>query len=79
MNRAVQLLPAMLGADGQRSYLLLFQNNPEVRATGGLPGAFAEISTENVKLFVRGRLLESCLTNRFLPCRKRPAASTPTW
>ena len=47
VNRAVQLLPAMLGADEQRSYLLMFQNNAEVRATGGLPGAFAEIATEN--------------------------------
>ena len=47
VNRAVQLLPAMLGADGQRSYLLLLQNNAEVRATGGMPGAFAEVSTEN--------------------------------
>lgn len=47
VNRAVQLLPAMLGADGPRSYLLMFQNNAEVRATGGLPGAFAEISTDN--------------------------------
>ncbi|WP_166789442.1 DUF4012 domain-containing protein [Cryobacterium sp. TMS1-20-1] len=47
VNRAVQLLPAMLGAKGHRSYLLLFQNNAEVRATGGLPGAFAEISTED--------------------------------
>lgn len=47
VNRAVQLLPAMLGADERRSYLLLFQNNAEVRATGGLPGAFAEIATEN--------------------------------
>ncbi|SEN97198.1 DUF4012 domain-containing protein [Cryobacterium luteum] len=47
VNRAVQLLPAMLGADEKRSYLLLFQNNAEVRATGGLPGAFAEVATEN--------------------------------
>ncbi|WP_158253302.1 DUF4012 domain-containing protein [Cryobacterium sp. N19] len=47
VNRAVLLLPAMLGADESRSYLLLFQNNAEVRATGGLPGAFAEISTSD--------------------------------
>ncbi|TFC29359.1 DUF4012 domain-containing protein [Cryobacterium sp. TMT1-3] len=47
INRAAHLLPAMLGAEGPRSYLLLFQNNAEVRATGGLPGAFAEVSTEN--------------------------------
>lgn len=47
LNRAVQLMPAMIGAEGRRSYLLLFQNNAEVRATGGLPGAFAEIATHD--------------------------------
>jgi hypothetical protein len=36
-SRAVQLLPPMLGADGQRDYLLLVQNNSEQRATGGVP------------------------------------------
>ncbi len=35
--RAVQLLPAMLGGDGPRQYLLLAQNNSEQRATGGVP------------------------------------------
>ena len=38
-DTALQLLPTMLGSDGQRNYLLVFQNNAEVRATGGLPGA----------------------------------------
>jgi hypothetical protein len=37
--RAVQLLPPMLGADGPRQYLLLVQNNAELRATGGIPGS----------------------------------------
>ncbi|HEY3438838.1 MAG TPA: DUF4012 domain-containing protein [Actinotalea sp.] len=37
--RAVRLLPAMLGADGPRTYLLLVQNTAEPRATGGIPGA----------------------------------------
>lgn len=40
-NRVVQLAPAMLGADGNRQYLLLFQNNAELRAGGGIPGAVA--------------------------------------
>jgi hypothetical protein len=40
-NRAVQLAPAMLGHDGGRRYLLLFQNNAELRAGGGIPGAVA--------------------------------------
>jgi len=36
-DRAVRLLPPMLGADGPRQYLLLVQNNSEQRATGGVP------------------------------------------
>lgn len=36
-SRAVQLLPAMLGADGPRTYLVLVQNPAEPRATGGVP------------------------------------------
>ncbi|MGW8429543.1 DUF4012 domain-containing protein [Curtobacterium citreum] len=40
-NRVVQLAPAMLGAEGNRQYLLLFQNNAELRAGGGIPGAVA--------------------------------------
>lgn len=38
-DRAVQVLPTMLGVDSTRHYLLVFQNNAEIRATGGLPGA----------------------------------------
>lgn len=36
-SRAVQVVPAMLGAEGPRSYLMLVQNNAEPRATGGIP------------------------------------------
>lgn len=39
-DRAAALLPPMLGTDGPRNYLVLFQNNAEVRATGGMPGAY---------------------------------------
>jgi hypothetical protein len=38
---ATELLPAMLGAEGERTYLLVVQNNAEVRATGGLPGSIS--------------------------------------
>ena len=40
-NNVVQLAPAMLGHDGARNYVLLFQNNAELRAGGGIPGAVA--------------------------------------
>jgi len=44
--RTAQLLPGMLGADGPRSYLVVFQNLAEVRATGGLPGAFVTLRAD---------------------------------
>jgi hypothetical protein len=48
--RAVDLAPAMLGADGPRDYLVLFQNNAELRTTGGIPGAVALLRVENGKI-----------------------------
>ncbi len=36
--RASRLMPAFLGGNGDRNYLYVFQNNAEVRSTGGLPG-----------------------------------------
>ena len=47
LSRASQLLPKMLGAEGDRRYLLIFQNNAEVRASGGIPGALALLSTSD--------------------------------
>lgn len=48
--QAMQLAPQMLGADKKRTYLLIFQNNAEVRSTGGLPGAFAILEADKGKL-----------------------------
>lgn len=36
-SRAVQLLPAMLGAEGERRYLVLVQDPADPRAAGGVP------------------------------------------
>ncbi|GAB1645872.1 DUF4012 domain-containing protein [Krasilnikovia sp. MM14-A1259] len=44
--RAIRLLPPMLGYGGPRTYLILFQNLAEVRATGGMPGAFATVRAD---------------------------------
>lgn len=46
LDRAVRLAPVMLGADGPRDTLLLFQNNAELRSTGGIAGALALLRTE---------------------------------
>lgn len=47
---AARLMPSMLGADGPRRYLAVFENTAEARGTGGLPGAFAVLKAD------RGRL-----------------------
>ena len=47
---ALQLAPELLGADGRRTYLLMFQNNAESRATGGIPGALALVTADNGRL-----------------------------
>jgi len=45
VNRAITLAPKMLGADGDRNYLLLFQNPAELRAGGGITSALALLRT----------------------------------
>jgi hypothetical protein len=52
VNRAVRLVPNMLGAVGPRSYVLLFQNPAELRATGGIAGAVGLIHTENGRIML---------------------------
>jgi len=49
-EQATRVLPTMLGADGPRDYLLIFQNNAEIRATGGMPGSWALAHAEAGKL-----------------------------
>ena len=49
-DRAIKVLPDMVGADGPRDYLLLFQNNAEIRATGGMPGSWARVHAEDGRL-----------------------------
>ncbi|MDP3974105.1 MAG: DUF4012 domain-containing protein [Candidatus Daviesbacteria bacterium] len=50
-GRAVAiLLPEVVGTEEQKDYLILFQNNHELRPTGGFIGSFAKISFEGGKL-----------------------------
>ncbi|WP_114424555.1 DUF4012 domain-containing protein [Nocardioides houyundeii] len=47
---AIGLLPDMLGGDEPKDYLVVFQNNAEIRASGGMPGNFARIHAEKGRL-----------------------------
>ena len=40
-------LPAMLGANGTRNYLVIAQNNSEIRSTGGFPGSRMLMTIDN--------------------------------
>ncbi|WP_067438093.1 DUF4012 domain-containing protein [Nocardioides jensenii] len=49
-STATDVLPTMLGKDGKRRYLLVFQNNAELRSSGGLPSAGAIVTTDDGKI-----------------------------
>ncbi len=44
--RAADLMPSLLGADGVRDHLLVFENNAELRSMGGLAGSISRIHAE---------------------------------
>src|SRR5664279_257448 len=50
--RIARLVPPMLGADGPRTYLMVFQNLAEPRATGGIFGSFALIQADHGKVTI---------------------------
>ena len=50
--RIARLLPNMLGAQGPRTYLVVFQNPAEPRATGGVFGSFAVVRAEQGKITI---------------------------
>ncbi|MET0888081.1 MAG: DUF4012 domain-containing protein [Mycetocola sp.] len=47
LNSILTVLPAALGADSPKNYLLLFQNNGEVMPAGGTVGSLAMFHVEN--------------------------------
>jgi hypothetical protein len=47
---ATRSVPGMLGADGPRRYLVLFENPAESRASGGVIGDFAEVTAVDGRL-----------------------------
>lgn len=48
---AIEHLPEVLGVHGERKYMVLFQNDAELRATGGFMTAYAILRVEKGKVF----------------------------
>lgn len=66
-SAAGELVPAMLGSNGPRTWFLAIQNEAELRATGGLIGAFGILRTD------RGQItLERFESDRALPLLSKP-------
>jgi hypothetical protein len=59
-GQAVEVAPAMLGADGPRRYFLAFHNPAELRGIGGFMGSWAEMIVDRgrFELVRTGRLRE---------------------
>lgn len=64
--KTTTILPAMLGADESRNYLVLVQNSAEVRATGGLPGSLAVVKV-NKGAIQLGAQVSGASMGRFEP------------
>ena len=50
LRTILPLLPGILGGDGTRHYLMMFQNNAEERASGGNPASMAMLVVKNGKI-----------------------------
>ncbi|MBD7980419.1 DUF4012 domain-containing protein [Oerskovia merdavium] len=60
-HRTTTLLPAMLGAEGPRTYVVMALNSAELRAPGGIPGAFAAIGTDDGTITLTGQASTSAV------------------
>lgn len=50
--RIARMLPTALGANGPRTYLVVFQNLAEPRATGGIFGSYAVITADQGRVLI---------------------------
>jgi len=62
--RGAQLLPPMLGAEGERRYFMAFQSNNEARGTGGFFGSYGVASADNGEVRIEKLAPRSDLDNQ---------------
>ncbi|WP_243709524.1 DUF4012 domain-containing protein [Micromonospora sp. 15K316] len=77
-DQGARLLPALLGGDGPRRYLLVSQNLAELRATGGMFGAYAVIEAKNGRVQM-GRQGSSSSLGQFNPPLPVPKEVRALW
>ncbi|QPZ37497.1 DUF4012 domain-containing protein [Paramicrobacterium chengjingii] len=62
-KQATDVLPAALGADGPRNYLMLFQNNAEARGTGGNPASILLVNVTDGAITIADQASSRDFTN----------------
>ncbi|MCZ7437261.1 DUF4012 domain-containing protein [Micromonospora sp. WMMC241] len=73
-DRGARLLPPLLGADGPRTYLIVSQNPAELRATGGMFGAYVVLRTDGGRIRLAGQGNASQLLRFDPPLKVDPEA-----
>ena len=74
---AAKLAPAIFGADGVRTYLLVVQNNAESRATGGFIGSFALMTAHDGEVDV-GEMQRTSIWNEAIATQASVNYEAPT-
>jgi hypothetical protein len=64
---AVDLMPVALGSKEPVRYLLVFQNNAEIRATGGLPGALSLLNADDGRISLGRQVAANSFGERDTP------------
>jgi hypothetical protein len=75
----LRILPAMLGADGPRTYAMLFLNPAEIRGGGGFFGGYAIIRADHGKLTLEKVESDKLLTRVPLDVSTMPADYRALW
>ncbi|MFU0805112.1 MAG: DUF4012 domain-containing protein [Pseudoclavibacter caeni] len=71
------LLPGVLGADGPKNYLLLFQNNAEVRSLGGNPASLMLLRVEDGRLEIADQKDSGSFNNNYGGAHPNAIAELP--
>lgn len=59
--RAAEMMPTLLGRDGPRDYLLVMQNNAELRPLGGLAGSISLVHADDGRVDITDQMASSHL------------------
>lgn len=72
-------IPAFLGADGERTWLVLLQNPAEARGTGGFPGGYVILSADGGRLTIVSAGKSNDLSRVSIPTEGAPADARLMW